>query len=196
MEHKDNATYQLILDAADKLFSERGYTAITLQDIARAVKMRHASLYYYAPNGKEQLYVEVMERNFKLHSEGLTNVIIEAGDDFHAQIHAVAHWFATHPPLDLGRIVRSDMPAINKADAERLLELSIQSLRVPIAAILRNAVRKGLITLPDIEFAAMGLVGLLQSVHNIPRRYLPAQEDLVQAARSSADMLLFGWFNR
>jgi AcrR family transcriptional regulator len=193
MNNKDNDTYQRILDASETLFSEFGFNGVTLQHIAKAVEMRHASLYYYAPRGKEELYIEVMERSFKRHGEGLTNAIIEAGDDFRAQVHAVAYWFAVHPPIDLGRIVRSDMPSINPADAERLTELSLETLRVPISAIIRNAVRKGLADVHDPDFAAMGLVGLLQSVHNIPQRFIPDREGRVAAAISSADMLLNGW---
>lgn len=190
---KDNQTHQRILDAAEALFGEHGYTGVTLQDIANAVHMRHASLYYYAPGGKEELYVAVMERSFHQHGEGLTHAIIDAGEDFRAQVHAVADWFATHPPIDLGRIVRSDMPAINPADAERLIHISLDSLRVPISAAIRSAVRKGQAQVQDADFAAMGLVGLLQSVHNIPRRFIPDRPSLVQAARAAADMLLDGW---
>jgi AcrR family transcriptional regulator len=196
MMMKRQATHQRILDAAERLFSERGLAAVTLQDIAQAVNMRHASLYYYAPEGKAQLYVEVMTRNFKRHGEGLTSAIIEAGDDFRAQIHAIATWFASHPPLDLGRIVRADMPALAPKHAEYLTELSMETLRMPIAAAIRNANRKGLVHLPDVEFAAMGMVGLLQSIHNIPGRYLPSQADLIAAAKAAADMLLDGWIKR
>jgi AcrR family transcriptional regulator len=192
----DNDTYQRILDASEALFSQFGFSGVTLQQIAKAVDMRHASLYYYAPKGKEDLYIKVTERSFQRHGEGLTNVIIEAGDDFRDQVHAVAYWFAVHPPIDLGRIVRSDMPAINAADAERLTELSLEMLRVPIAAIIRNAVRKGRAHVSDPDFAAMGLVGLLQSVHNIPQRFIPNREARVAAAMSAANMLLDGWLVR
>jgi AcrR family transcriptional regulator len=70
MRAASNSTHQTILDAAERLFAERGYAAVKMHDIARAVDMRHASLYYYAPAGKEQLYVEVMERNFNRHRAG------------------------------------------------------------------------------------------------------------------------------
>ncbi|MDX2137503.1 MAG: TetR/AcrR family transcriptional regulator [Chloroflexota bacterium] len=192
----DNDTYQRILDASEVLFSEFGFSGVTLQQIAKAVDMRHASLYYYAPKGKEDLYIKVTERSFRRHGEGLTNAIIEAGADFRDQVHAVAYWFAVHPPIDLGRIVRSDMPAINPVDAERLTELSLEMLRVPIAAIIRNAIRKGLVHVNDPDFAAMGLVGLLQSVHNIPQRFIPDRDARVAATISAANMLLDGWLMR
>jgi hypothetical protein len=158
--------------------------------------MRHASLYYYVPNGKEQLYLDVMERSFKHHREGLTNTIIEAGDDFRTQIHAIAEWFAMHHPIDLGRIVRSDMPELAPENANKLMEWSLDSLRMPIAAVIRNGVKKGNILVPDIDFAAMGLVALVQSIHNIPRSYLEDENDLIEAAKKAADMLLDGWYRR
>ncbi len=193
---KRDETYQKILDACDPLFSERGYAAVTLQDIGAAVNMRHASLYYYAPKGKEQLYVAVMERNFKRHGEGLTNAVIAAGDDVRAQLHGIATWFASQPPMDLGRIVRSDMLDLESSTRERLIALSLDTLRVPIAAVIRNAARKGLFEGIEADFAAMGLVGLLQSVHNVPSHFLPTQQALTDAAISCADMLLYGWMKR
>lgn len=196
MKPKDNVTYQHIIDAAEKLFSDHGYASVRLEDIAKAVGMRHASLYYYAPRGKEQLYIDIMERIFRQHSAGLTRVIIEAGDDLRTQVHAIAEWFATQPPVDLGRMVRSDITKINPADAERLLTMSLESLRVPIAAAIRHARKKGLLDVEDADFAAMGLVALLQSVHNIPSEYRGSQENFIKIARSTADMLLFGWFKR
>lgn len=192
MEH-DNTTHQRILDAAERLFSEKGYAAVTLQDIARAVNLRHASLYYYAANGKEQLYVEVMERSFRRHGAGLTESIIAAGGDVRAQLHAVAAWFATQPPVDFGRMVRSDLPTIQSQAADRLVETGLDTVRVPIAAVIRNGVRTGVLQVRDPEFAAMGLVGLVQSVHNIPARFLPNEAARVAAAKESVDMLVDGW---
>ncbi len=196
MEQRNNKTYRRIVDAAEALFAERGYAGVSLPDIAGAVGMRHASLYYYVPNGKEQLYVDVMERSFRQHREGLTNAIIEAGDDFRAQIHAIAAWFATHRPIDLGRMVRSDMPELAPENARKLTEWSLDALRMPISAVIRNGIKKGHILVPDIDFAAMGLVALVQSIHNIPRTYLPDEDDVIKAAKAAADMLLDGWYRR
>jgi AcrR family transcriptional regulator len=196
MRSASNSTHQTILDAAERLFAERGYAAVKMQDIAKAVDMRHASLYYYAPEGKEQLYVEVMERNFNRHRDGLTDAIIRAGDDLRAQMHAVAEWFASQPPVDLGQIVRSDMPAISPQHADRLMDLSLQALRQPIASALRRAQDKGLVKLPDVNFAAMGLVGFLQTAHNIPQRFYRSADERAQLAIAMADMLLDGWLKR
>jgi AcrR family transcriptional regulator len=196
MKRRNNVTEAEILDAAERLFNERGYTGVTLQQIAAAVHMRHASLYYYAPQGKEQLYVAVMERTFRQHGDGLMSAIIEAGDDLRAQIHAVARWFALRPPLDLGRIVHADMPAINPADAQRLVDVSLQTLRAPIAAAIRAASKRDVVNVSDPDLAAMGLVALLQSIHNIPHTFVTTPEAKVATAQAAADMLLYGWLKR
>jgi len=77
-----------------------------------------------------------------------------------------------------------------------LIEISLDALRVPIAAVIRNAVKQGNTHVADADFAAMGLVGLLQSVHNIPARFIPNEAARVAAAISCADMLLDGWLKR
>jgi len=192
---KRDLTYQRILDAAERLFAEHGLAAITLQDIARAVRMRHASLYYYAPKGKEQLYVEVTQRGFQRHGDGLV-AAIATGGEFRSQMYAVAEWFASHAPIDLGRIVRSELPTLDPADAQRLIDFSLAALRTPIASAIREAVSQGIITVNDPEFAAMGLVGLVQSVHNIPHQFLPTEQARIAAAHDAVDMVLFGWVRR
>lgn len=190
----NNAMRIRILDVAEELFATRGYVAVKLRDIASAVGMRHASLYYYAPGGKEQLYVEVMERTFARHHAGLEQAIAGGGSDFRAQMHAVAHWLATQPPLDVTRMQYADMPALDGADADRLMNLAYNSLRAPVVAAIERAMTAGLITIPDPNLAAMGLISLVQSVHSIPMPYrtIPIEH----LGRQLTDMLLDGWHIR
>lgn len=49
----------LILDTAARLFSEEGYSAVSLRDIAGACGMKAASLYYHFAS-KEEIVVEVL----------------------------------------------------------------------------------------------------------------------------------------
>src|SRR5688500_2573667 len=109
-----------VLDAAEQLFAQRGYAAVTLRDIGAAVGIRHASLYHHAPGGKEALFVEVTERHLERHRAGLVSVIAAAEPDLRAQLHAAAGWLLSQPPMDLIRMTYSDMPAIAEAHAERL----------------------------------------------------------------------------
>jgi AcrR family transcriptional regulator len=193
----DNETRARILDVAERLFSERGYAAVRLRDIGDAVGMKHASLYYYAPGGKEQLYIEVMERGFQRHRDGLTAAIAGAGDDLRAQMHAVAAWLATQPPIDLGRMVHADTRDIARTRpdvAERLTNAAYYALRDPIAAMLEAAMRRGEVEFMYVDMAAIALATLVSSVHAYPGDF-PA-EGRVRLAQKLADMLLYGWLKR
>lgn len=191
----DNETRLRILDKAERLFMSRGYASVKLRDIAHAVSMRHASLYYYVPGGKEQLYVEVMTRSFKRHRVGLEQVIAHAGDDFRAQIHAVACWMATSEPIDFSRMVNADMQEISQENATLLMAVAFESVRVPLEQAIAKAASEGVVDVTDPGFAAMGLVGLMQGMHAIPRQYV-TDSNRIPIAIATAEMLLKGWLKR
>ncbi|NJM07260.1 TetR/AcrR family transcriptional regulator [Candidatus Gracilibacteria bacterium] len=190
----NNETRVRLLDAAEALFSSRGYTSVRLRDIAAAVDMRHASLYYYAPGGKAQLYIEVMERSMQRHRIGLEAAIRNAGGDLRAEIYAVVDWLVAQPPLDINRMNNADMHELNAEQARKLMELSYDSLRLPIGEALARAAAAGQITVPDVDLAAMGLIALIQSVHAIPPAYRSVS--LAALGHQLAAMLMDGWFRR
>lgn len=55
-----------ILQIAEKLFTEYGYQAVSIREIARECGVTNAAIYYHFPD-KESLFVEVMQR----HAENL-----------------------------------------------------------------------------------------------------------------------------
>lgn len=194
MDTPHNDTRERILDIADTLFSKRGYASVTLRDIASAIGMKHASLYYYAPGGKKQLYIEVMERNFLRHRQGLTEAIRGAGDDLRHQMYAVANWLVSQPPLDFSRMHEVDMLELGQEQAERLMEIAYDAMRIPIIAVLERAGEAGFIKLNDLNMAAMAFVSLIQSVHNVPAQY--GIEVRQKIGLDLVDMMLDGWLKR
>ncbi|MDF1836442.1 MAG: helix-turn-helix domain containing protein, partial [Planctomycetota bacterium] len=50
-----------LLEAAAKLFSERGYEGVSIREIAGAAGVRHGGVNYHF-RGKRDLYLEVMQR--------------------------------------------------------------------------------------------------------------------------------------
>jgi AcrR family transcriptional regulator len=57
-------TVERVLDAAELLFSERGFDGTGLREVAREAGIRAPSLYNHFPN-KEALYAAVLERAFR-----------------------------------------------------------------------------------------------------------------------------------
>jgi AcrR family transcriptional regulator len=192
----DNETCEHILDAADALFSQRGYASVRLRDIAEVVGMKHASLYYYVPGGKEQLFIEVLERNFHRHREGLTQAIQNAGNDLRAQMLSVMIWFFSQPPMDLARLYYTDMPQIDPDQAERLMRLALDSIRTPVSAAIERANAAGQVEIGNPGLAAMAVVNLAQGIKAIPNSISMTVGRRERIGEETIDMLLNGWRKR
>ncbi len=57
---------QEILVRAARLFSERGYHATRMEEIAEACGLTKAALYYYFPDGKAQILLELVRQGWEL----------------------------------------------------------------------------------------------------------------------------------
>lgn len=132
-----------VLDRAEQLFQERGYTAVSMRDIAHSLEMRQASLYYHVPQGKEQLFVEVAERNLQRHRDGLNHAISGAAPEMEAQLRAAAGWFTANMPLRLLSMLETDMAALSEEQAGRLIELANEALFMPVAGVFKTAQARG-----------------------------------------------------
>ena len=166
-----------VLDVAEQLFIQHGYAAVTLRTIANALGMRQASLYYHFPEGKEQLFVAMATRVFERHRVGLQAVIESAIGDLALQLHAVADWFGSQPPINLLGMMHADMPALSKTAAARLSQLVNVALFSPLRQLFVQAQTRGEIRPlnPDLLagcFLSMmnGLNFALQQPHAPPRQ--------------------------
>ncbi len=138
-DDKDSARARVI-SVAEQLFSDRGYKAVTLRDIADELGIRQASLYHHFPNGKEELFVEVTELAMKRHAEGMRATITAAPEDVECQLKAIARWMLSQPPIDMARMVRSDMVEIDESHRHRLMQTALRSLLLPIEAVFDRGI--------------------------------------------------------
>lgn len=175
-----------VLESAEKLFAERGYQNVTLRDIAQSIGIRHASLYYHFPDGKEEMYVKVTERRMQRYRTGLQWAIKQADDDdWQAQLRAAGLWLLKQPHMHLTRMMQSDMPIISATAAEELRYIVRDAILKPLDAIFRQALAHN----PRPRQRSMTLAGmfvsLIEGIDNLPRSYVtesPAgtKEELVE----------------
>jgi len=157
-----------VLAEAERLFTEKGYAAVTLRDIAKAVGIRHASLYHHVPGGKEALFIEVTEKGLARHVAGMETYLQKATIDIESQLRAVAYWLVSQPPIDLIRMSRSDMEALPPETARRLMQLTYQSLFQPISNVLKAAQHRGEIQHHNLDLIAPVFFSMIQALHAIP----------------------------
>lgn len=178
-----------VLQAAEKLFVERGYEAVTVKDIAKAAGIKHASLYHHIDNGKSGLYIEVMTRHFERHRVGLQDAIDAHEGDLHAQLRAIARWSLTNPPINLMRLAHSDMPALDKQDANQLSNLAHYATLMPIHAALEAAQARGEIDYPHLGNIAGAIFSSLEGVQVIPLEYV------ISSREHMADEIIAAFLN-
>lgn len=141
LELKDST--QRILDVAEALFIDRGYSAITLRDIADELGIKQASLYYHFPAGKEQLFVAMAERLFERHRDGMEQAFAAAPQNLRAQLRAVAHWFSSQPPVKILGMLHADIPALSHDHTERLELTARETMYLPLRRAFVQAQERG-----------------------------------------------------
>jgi AcrR family transcriptional regulator len=143
-DHVDaiSASRQRILDIAEAMYMQHGYHAVSLREIAQAVSLRQASLYYHFPEGKEQLFQAVAERAFLRHQAGIECAILAQGVDLRRQLLALIEWFDSQPEINLTAMVHTDMPALHPERMQALEQAAHRALFQPILTMFAQAIQR------------------------------------------------------
>ncbi len=163
LEVKDST--QRILDAAEACFVERGYSAMTLRDIADELGIKQASLYYHFPAGKEQLFVAMAERLFTRHHAGLEAALAGAEGDLRAQLDAVAGWFVSQPPIKIMGIFHADIPVLSREHVQQLEAMARDAMYLPLRAAFGAAQARGEIRPSNCDLLTGSFLWLMDGLH-------------------------------
>lgn len=155
-----------VLAAAERLFLEHGFAAVTLRRLADDLGIRQASLYHHVPEGKEQLFVESVRFGVQRRRRALDAVLAEAAPTLAANLRAVVAWYRTERPVNVSRMLRTDLEQI-AAERAALVRHDVNThLFEPLHAVLvgahdRGELRPGV----DTRTATHVLVALLQGMY-------------------------------
>lgn len=153
---------QRVLDAAEALFMQRGYNAIALRDIADALGIKQASLYYHFPGGKEELYVAVAERVFANHYAGVAEAL--KGETLEEQLHAVAEWFAGQRQICLLGMIHADLPALQPQHTQSVQMAAMMGIFRPLSEAFGAAMARGEIVQHNPHLLAGAFLSLLDGL--------------------------------
>ncbi len=126
---------EAVLNAAEQLFAVRGYTSVTLKQLADTLGMKQASLYYHFPLGKEDLYVEVMLRHLEHRRSVLERLISQAEPSLRGCLLEVGVWLIRQLPLHAGRMFVSDLPELSSDKAAQIEASIYRCVFAPIEGI-------------------------------------------------------------
>jgi AcrR family transcriptional regulator len=144
-------TPQRILDEAQSLFSERGYVGTTVQQVADRLGITKAALYYHFPQGKAEIFVELMRRHLRRLHQGLERAV-RSGDTARERLVAMAAWITDQAPAGDVEKLRRELIHIDEAHRASL-RADFRSLVVQtIQDVLRHGVERGELREHDSEF--------------------------------------------
>ena len=83
------STRESIMDVALRMFSERGYEAVSIRDICGEVGIKESTLYYHFINKKDIL--DSLVEKFRSHIDGLLAHVDEITEKPVLQSHVKAH---------------------------------------------------------------------------------------------------------
>ena len=111
---------QRILEAAEKLFTEQGFNAVSIRDIAERCEVTNAALYYHFQS-KAALFEEVLEHHAKRLDGRMRAAVHEVGTSFRDNVKAMLLVYAQitkdrRPPFHLLRRDIDGMDKVAKID--------------------------------------------------------------------------------
>ena len=180
-----------MLQAAETLFNEFGYTSVTVHHIAKKLGIKAASLYYHAPGGKEELFFMVMERSLNRHKKGIEEAIDGAGPDLRERCKAIIGWFLSQGPLGYLRLLMSDLAGIEENLASKLRNLTRESLTLPIVRGFQDAEEQGEIETGHPELLAGNPLSMVDGIW-YASTIQQSDSSMDEMAASYIDMLLNG----
>ncbi len=154
----------LIVGAAAKLFSERGFAATTVGAITDELKASKRSIYEHFAS-KSDILVAVCEQAIRFSVELAERIQREAGDPTQ-KLQRLAHDFTTIviENQDYIAIASREMKFLPEESHRRILRLQERFDRI-LAAILRGGVAAGVFDTPDPEMTGLAISGMIIWVH-------------------------------
>src|SRR5436305_8866043 len=170
-------TKQLILETAQRLFDEQGYDATSLRQIAEAVGMTKAAVYYHYP-AKEHLLLELTRPLLDAMSDMVARLRSDGeADDPRAALASYLDLFVDH--LSVVHLMASEPATMNHPDIGQRIRTLVDAVQRLIAgedASDERSVRTA---------CAMGVIHAVGTM--TPEQACSSREVIVNAAMSALE---------
>lgn len=150
---------QEIFSAALHLFQEKGYHGASMQDLADAMGMQKASLYYYI-RSKEELLVRVCERGTGAFTQELSEIVtlnLSAAEKLRRAIEC--HLVALCEQLDLFTVFLREQKFLGEAYKKQLRGEGKRHAEL-LAVILEEGVAAGEFRKVNITVTTLAILGM------------------------------------
>ena len=174
-----------ILDAAQQLFLERGYDAVTIRDVIGRTELASGTFYNYF-DAKEALLRALIEDPIRALTAELRRVRRQARslDDFVQGAYFAAFTAIAEDPVLYNLMMRNEA-AVRSLYAESVMGVSVRALREDI----QDAIRRGIMPPLDADYLASAFFG---AGYEMGRRLAESPKKDPAAAAAFATRLFLG----
>ena len=182
-----------VLESATRLFTEKGYEAASVRDLAAELEIRPSSLYHHFPGKQHILFAICMRMQTDFNAEVIPELIANRPPDEAIASAVRRHVLFGHRRK--GEVVvnireRRSLPADQLAQVNSLR----REYRDTMARVIEAGCEQGVFRVRDPKLAAMAIVDM---INGLPHWYKPRDEqDLERVAdlyARAALSLLRGW---
>ncbi len=151
-----------LLEAAQQLFSMKGYEAVSLRDLAEASDVNTALISYHF-GGKQGLYDAVLEANFHAFFEGLNVSQCEKLEPEERVLEFVKNIIAVHKRNPYLRNIMNSELSRPSESFEKIIMPKVAELYKFFSATIREGIDKGYFRKDlDPVLAPLAVIGLIQ----------------------------------
>lgn len=155
---REGPTRERVLQAADRLWGERGVRGASLEDIAREAAVTKPTVYYYFPD-KSALFTAVVCSVLEEHGAGLKGAARRGARAREQLVSALA--FLIEARCTGPRLLRDGGVALTVDQTSQARSAFFRHFFAPLQQILDEGVRAGDLRQIDTAFATQSLLNLL-----------------------------------
>jgi TetR/AcrR family transcriptional regulator len=164
-------TREKILQESARVFNRRGYHGTTLDDIARALGVTKAALYYYVKS-KEELLYQCHQASLDIGIEGIRQAIAKASTPDEQLRIALAYYIEGMTDQLTGTVVLLDEGALSPRRHRRIIERRDEYERM-LRKLIEEGIAAGVFTACDPKLVGFAILG---AMNWIPKWYTPTGE--------------------
>ncbi len=171
-----NATAAKILAAASHLFMQRGYRAVSINDIVKAAEITKPTLYYYFPD-KQELFLQMGLNLLATIHDAMDHAIADV-TSCEGQLMALATVLLDDRDGDM-RMMRHEMEEHLSPEHQRKLNIAFQvHLFEPMRRVMQHGIDSGAQSGRSAAELALIFLGLTEAFHGFSHRHHQVHEEM------------------
>jgi AcrR family transcriptional regulator len=163
--HIDRETWRQILKAAEELFLAKGYKGVSMKDVADAVQVTPAALYYHFPQGKEDLFISMVHAMFEEWAAGISRAVAPA-HGIRERLNLLTLYMLTLPVDHFPILMQDAKEQIKDHEKQRAIFLQMrETVHQRIVTVFQQAIDSGEITVDtSVDVLASMYQGMVMSM--------------------------------